>query len=366
MDTIIELSTVINKLAEAYMTGAAITSSEVFFPYNLSFFLIGLISFFVFGAKEYFVYTIRLIIKIIRIAFTNMGVLKREPIGTISLVLAMVLGFHQIYVAFKQDKIYLELQCKGSNDFKTDRSGYHKYLLISATCKLFNTGSRSVSVDSVEPTLYFSKNITLDRDSSDLSFHSYSGDTAPTSLKFPRKITSGDQVNFNTYFAIPIVWRNIEYDKQQPDLESRLDLFETCIRDPNAQSCFYDLTSKYLPNYLYETIEYINNGRGGYQPINGVGVKVTYFNQELHDEIDLFTNYWPFSPNEDVPILSSEYSTYFENLDSPWYMDQYFVKTGIRLNFLNATVIYIIVFLSVFGNLWLVRYFISLLKRTRY
>lgn len=349
-----------NTLVEAYVLFSGTMLFQFAFPFNLVIWATGLF----FGLRR----ASSCLTGAIFVALERLGSFPRtvwqtkEPLGLYGAILSTSMAILAL-VSFMRDgdKLELLLRCDRTDDF----SIADRYVLISARCAVKNGGNVTATIDTVEPTFYFSKRVDLARGLDDRSIHSFRGDPSELLSKdfaLPQTLQPGVTKIFNAKVAIPIGW----WEEKQtddglfltiPDIELLLSEFAACNNTEGPEECFYQMTGKYLPNYLYETIEY-PGGMGGIQPINGVGISVSDFSYSTEIEVDLFTGLYPRQRREDNELLSDDRSfNNLENLRRPWWKKEYTIwtqideksRSGFSTNFIFATLQYLSVALSIFG-----------------
>ncbi|MBY6142075.1 hypothetical protein KUV26_21790 [Leisingera daeponensis] len=351
-----------NTLVEAYVLFSGSALFKFAFPFNLAIWAMGL--FFGFRrASSWLTGAICIALKRAG-SFSRTVWQTKEPLGLYGAILSTSMAILTL-ISFMRDSDELELllRCDRTDDF----SVADRYVLISARCAVKNGGNVTATIDTVEPTFYFSKRIDLARGLEDRSIHSFRGDPSELLSKdfaLPQTLQPGVTKIFNAKVAIPIGW----WEKTQTDdglflttqdIELLLSEFAACKETERPEECFYEMTGKYLPNYLYETIKY-PGGMGGYQPINGVGIRVSDFSYSAEVEVDLYTGLYPRRRKEDNELLSDDRSfSHLENLRRPWWKKEYIIwtqtdeksRSGFSTNFMFATLKYLSVALSIFG--WL-------------
>lgn len=349
-----------NTLVETYVLFSESSLFQFIFPFNLIFWAIGLF----FGLRRALSW----------LSDATLAALKRvgrsfravwqtkEPLGLYGAILSTSMAMLAL-ISFMRDGDELELllRCDRTDEFSVGE----RYVFVSTRCAVKNGGNVTATIDTIEPTFYFSKSIDLARGFEDRSFHSFRGDPSELlseDFGLPQTLQPGVTKIFDAKVAIPIGWWEEEQSDDGivmtiPDIELLLSKFSACKESERPEECFYEMTGKYLPNYLYETIEY-PGGMGGYQPINGVGISVTDFSYSAEVEVDLFTGVYPQQPNEENELLSDDRSfNHLENLRRPWWRKEYIIwiqnddksQTGFSSNFMTATLQYLSVALSIFG-----------------
>jgi len=349
-----------NSLIETYVLFSEFILHPSIFPLNLIIFVIGLF----FGMRRALLWLSGAVFPIARRlgGFFRAVLQTKEPLGLYGAILSTLVAFLAL-ISFLQDgeEIELLLRCDRTDQF----SASERYVYAAVRCAVKNSGNVTATIDTIEPTFYFSEIVDLQRSREDRSIHSFRGD--PNELlsddfPLPQTLQPGVTKLFDANVAIPIGW----YEKKQngdsevwtiPDVELLLAEFMDCQKSDQLENCFHIMTGKYIPNYLYETIEY-PAGAGGYQPINGIGISVSDFSYSVEIEVDLFSGLYPQQSNEQIELLSDRPSfNHVENLQRPWWKKEYTVwtqvnensRSGQSTNFIIATIQYFLTIVSVIG-----------------
>lgn len=335
-----------------------------FFPFNLIIFLVGVM----FGVRWL---TPRLTIKL-SLVYTRIAQLLRGGFKSVmgtknwlalygAILSTTMAGFGVVGFFRASEDLELLLRCERTNEFS---AGEH-YLYASVRCAVRNNGNLTSTIDTVEPTFYFSDDIDLQRGYDDRSFHAFLGD--PNDLldegfPLPQTLQPGVTKVFDTKVAIPIGWWYQDETQgdsawRMADVGQLLTDYTTCEETDSQWNCFKEMTGSPLSNYIYETIEYPSDPHG-YQSINGLGISVSDFSYTAEVEVDFVSGSYPRLRNEEIYVLSSNYGFHdLESLQRPWWRKNYVVwtenddgsKSGTSVNFLFATFSYLSVALSLFG-----------------
>lgn len=348
-----------NTFVETYVLFFESALFPSIFPFNLIIWAIGLF----FGLRRASSWLTGAIFAV----FKRMGRFSRaiwqtkEPLGLYGAILSTSMAMLAL-ISFMRDGDELEilLRCDRTDEFSVGE----RYVFVSTRCAVKNGGNLTATIDTIEPTFYFSKSIDLARGLEDRSIHSFRGDPSELlseEFALPQTLQPGVTKIFDAKVAIPIGWWEEEQTDDGlvmtiPDIELLLSTFAACNESERPEECFYEMTGKYLPNYLYETIEY-PGGMGGYQPINGVGISVSDFSYSAEVEVDLFSGF-PHQLSEDNELFS-DYRRFdhLEKLRLPWWRKNYIIwtqnddksRTGYSSNFIFATLSYFSIALSILG-----------------
>ena len=237
---------------------------------------------------------------------------EAEPIAIISLIITFLFGGATVWLnwhVFESSKsTKLEFVC----DDASNSNGYidkdENYLLIKVRCKIRHLGSKNVSIDSYESVYYLNKKSYSNKGYFIEDKINKSVIKNSDYFKVPFPLAPGDQKNVNLFIQIPIAYedKNKGLGECSPnEAEINLNLLNRCFRDK---------IQRFIPNYLYESIQYADT------TLDDIGLRVYTSDNKSYDSKVTF-DYIAYKQNERIFKLRSDRYIPIPNLDK-WFMKE--------------------------------------------
>lgn len=359
-----------DQLVENYIIISLLAAHPTLWPWNIIFIIVGLL----FGLRLTLSYIVTFLFQRILVPLQTLltrifQAIKKtnEPVGWLSLCVATLLAIIST-LSYTNDleRQVLQLRCEAKDEFQSDSV----YVYAETKCVVKNSGNVTSTIDTIEPTFYYSDEITLNRGNNERSFHSYMSsefELLDQSFSLPQVLHPGETKVFDTFVAIPIGWW--DYDESEninrQTIGKDVKEFQICSLSANTSNCFVKLTGKNIPNYIYEDIEF-PVAHGGVQRINGIGIGIKDFDYTVEIEVDMLRNFYPLMSNENIPILSEHSYDYIRNLGLPWWKKTHTYWTGnsgTGSNFLGASISYLSTLISIVGWVVIIKFIYRILKK---
>lgn len=224
--------------------------------------------------------------------------IKAEPIAVIALIItglyyAITIGFNW-YVFKSGSSTELQFVCTDASNSNGYIAKDETYLLIEVQCKIRNNpNSKTISIDSYGGVYYLNNESYSNKGYFNEDKINKSVIKNSDYFKVPFPLAAGDQKNVNLFIQIPIAYedKNKGLNECSPD--------KPLIKLGLLNKCFHTKIQRFIPNYLYETIE------SGEATLNDVGLRVYTSDSKSYDSKVTF-DYLGYKVNERIPKLSGD------------------------------------------------------------